>query len=1524
MTVSGRDPLACAKFAAHLCLAGFLIASHLSAQNTITTLAGTDYLFPGDGKAAVNAPLGLVGSVALDPNGNPVFADPGNCVVARLNPNGLLTVLAGNGLQGFSGDGGPATGASLNTPQAVAYDAAGNLYIADTGNGRIRMVTPGGTISTIAGNGQSTDAGEGVAALQASLSNPIALAIDPAGFIYVSDILEVTGGSLAARIRRITPAGVISTIAGTGQPGPSPDGVQAKAASLGDVEDIALDSKGNLYLAEFSNNKIRMIDANGILTTVAGDGRPTFAGDGGAATRASLYNPGGIALDSSNNLYIADTNNFCIRMVNSQGIISTIAGIPQHGGFSGDGGSALNARLGGGFGLTVDTAGDVYLTDTENMRVREVRSNGTITTVAGNGNFRAFVDGTPASNAFLFAPQGVRMDGNGNIFIADTENSSVRRIAKDGTISTIAGNGKRQFGGDGGPASLASLDDPASVRPDAAGNLYIADSDNEAVRKVAPDGTISTVAGNGFQGYSGDNGLATNATLNTPEDMALDNSGNLYISDFGNQRIRRVSPNGTITTVAGNGQAKYAGDGGLATQASLNGPRGLAFDPAGNLYIADYYNARIRRLSFSDGTMSTIAGGGTRVFTTGSIPATQAALAGPTGIVIDGSGNVYFADALQSRIYVVSAATSNLSIVAGNGNYGFSGDGGPATLAQFDGPYGLALDTAGNLMIADSFNNRIREILVSPPGLQTSPASLSFTAKSAGGLTDSQSVSISSSSAGLLLLYSVTANTTSGGAWLKASVSSGTTPAAVQVQADPTGLDPGAYQGSIVISAPNANPATRTVTVSLTVQAPDQPKLGTGSTFLTYSFVQGAAASSQTLTVLNQGGGSLTYSVSAATNTGGGWLTVSPASGTATPTQSSPVNIQADPTGLDPGTYTGTVTITAGTAGTVAIPVTMTVAPVTRLLLLSQTGLKFNAVFQGGAPLPQTLAVINAGQGGLNWTAQANTLPAGGTWLSVTPPSGTSTAGALIPPSLTVAIDASSLAPGEYYGQIQVSSPDANNSPQSVTVVLDVLATGSAPGPEVSPTGLVFTGAAGTSPGSQNVFISNLISTDTSYASGRVTQDGANWFVDAPTNGIVSPNAPARVVVQPDFTNLAPGTYNGVLTLLFGNVVRTVNILSIVTGNASSSGTGAAGALEPHASGCSAKQLQMQFIAPSANATVMATQPVTVRVSATDNCGTSMQSGDMKVTFSNQDPAVALQNSGNGIWEGTWQPRSAVPSQVTLVVNAESGQTGTNGASVLGGATLTVTVQPDTAPVNTPVVSSGVLNAASQIANPLVPPGGLITIYGQGLSDVCNAVSGPPYDIQNGGTQVFLDNSPLALLYTCDGQINAQVPYNLAANTPHQLSVHRIQVLSVPVGVSVAPAQPAIFTVGQNGLGPADIFPVGPDGSVGATPVSDAAPAKAGDIVAILCTGVGLVSPPVDVGASPPASPASLSVSPVLVSIGGVQAQVLGAALAPNMAGVYRVLAAVPSGVTPGDVPVILTVAGQNSPVTATMAVAGQ
>ena len=488
---------------------------------------------------------------------------------------GVITTVAGNGTAGYSGDGEPATNASLGYPLGVALDISGNLYIAQSYNNRIRNVDTSGIITTVAGNGTYGYSGDGGPATNASLRAPSDVAVDASGNLYIAD-------SANHCIRKVDTAGIITTVAGMSHP-----------------SDVAVDASGNLYIAEVDAHRISKVDTSGIITTVAGNGTWGYSGDGGPATNASFWQPWGVAVDASGNLYIADSADRRIRKVDTYGIITTVAGNGA-GGYSGDGGPATNASLCAPLGVAVDASGNLYIADWCNQRIRKVDTSGIITTVAGNGAGGYSGDGGPATNASLWWPSGVAVDASGNLYIAEVGNQRIRRVDTSGIITTVAGNGTAGYSGDGGPATNARLCWPSDVAVDASGNLYIADWYNHRIRKVDTSGIITTVAGNGTASYSGDGGPATNASLRYPHGVAVDVNGNLYIADYDNHRIRTVDPLGIITTVAGNGTEGYSGDGGPATNARLQYPSGVTVDTSGNLYIADRDNHRIRKVSLTN------------------------------------------------------------------------------------------------------------------------------------------------------------------------------------------------------------------------------------------------------------------------------------------------------------------------------------------------------------------------------------------------------------------------------------------------------------------------------------------------------------------------------------------------------------------------------------------------------------------------------------------------------------------------------------------------------------------------------------------------------------------------------------------------------------------------------------------------------------------------------------------------------------------------------------------------------------
>lgn len=339
---------------------------------------------------------------------------------------------------------------------------------------------------------------------------------------------------------------------------------------------------------------------SGTIATVAGNGTVGYAGDGGPATNGELASPAGVAVDGAGDLFIADFWNSLIRKVSADGTITTVAGLVTNGsvswGYSGDGGAATDAQLDAPSAVAVDGAGNLFIADSANYCIRRVDTNGIITTTAGNGTNGYSGDGGAATNAELALPTGVAVDTSGNIFIVDEDSGVIRKVDANGVITTVAGNGSWGYSGDGGAATNAQLNAPLGAAVDNVGDLFIADSANCCVRKVDTNGIITTVAGNGTNGYSGDGGAATNAMLALPAGVTVDDAGNLFIADAGTNRVRKVDADGTITTVAGTGTAGYSGDGDTATGAQLNVPSGVALDAGGNLFIADESNNVVRKV----------------------------------------------------------------------------------------------------------------------------------------------------------------------------------------------------------------------------------------------------------------------------------------------------------------------------------------------------------------------------------------------------------------------------------------------------------------------------------------------------------------------------------------------------------------------------------------------------------------------------------------------------------------------------------------------------------------------------------------------------------------------------------------------------------------------------------------------------------------------------------------------------------------------------------------------------------------
>jgi sugar lactone lactonase YvrE len=738
------------RFSRAFFLALFFWGVTTTAQNIRTAAGGA---LP-NGVAATTASVAVPYGLAMNTAGNLFVACSAQNAICEVSSGGTLTIVAGTGGGGYAGDGSPATSAQLDFPSAAAFDQAGNLFIADTSNNAIRRVAAGtGVITTVAGTGVAGYSGDGGAATSAQLNSPVGVTVDTAGNIFIADTVNNV-------IRRVD-AGTnnITTVAGTGVAGYSGDGGVATSAQLFGPSGVAFDQAGDLFIADSSNSVVRRVDAQtGTITTFAGNNVAGYSGDGGSALAAQLDFPSSVVLDASGNLYIADYSNNVVRRVNAQtGVITTIAGNGITG-YGGDGGSATSAELNSPAGVLLDQAGDLYIADTWNNRVRRVDAQtAVITTVAGNGFAGLTGDGALAVNAELSVPSSVVVDSSDNLVIADFADNCVREVnAQSGIITLIAGSGVAGYSGDGGSATIAQLNTPSGVFLDQQGNLYIADSANNVIRRVdAQTNFITTVAGTGDAGYAGDGGAATTAQLNYPTDVAVDAAGDIFIGDYQNQCIREVNgQTGTITTVAGNGIAGYSGDGGSATSAELNYPAGVALGLTGDIFIADYTNNRIRRVDARSGLITTVAGNGTGGYSGDGAAATSAELNMPSGVFIDQSGAIFIADSVNNLVRRVDANSGLIATVAGNGTAGFSGDGSLAISAELSFPMGVAVDATGQMWIADSTNNRIRQV-DAPPAGQLAPTQLDFGDQDVDTTSASQSVTLTNTGGSPLAITSI-------------------------------------------------------------------------------------------------------------------------------------------------------------------------------------------------------------------------------------------------------------------------------------------------------------------------------------------------------------------------------------------------------------------------------------------------------------------------------------------------------------------------------------------------------------------------------------------------------------------------------------------------------------------------------------------------------------------------------------------------------------------------------------------------
>lgn len=614
---------------------------------TVSTVAGANSL--GDGGRATSASFVSIEGVAADSLGNVYISDAGDHRIRRVSPSGVITTVAGSSSPGLTPDDTPAAQALLNSPYGIAMAAAGHLYYADFGNRLVRCIGASGLVRTVAGGTEVI-----------KFAGPRNVAVDGTGAVIFSDYE-------GHRVYRVSGSDV-TAFAGNGTAGFDSEPVAARAR-LRSPAGVAVDSLGYVYIAD---------SGNGLVRRVFGGQISTFAG--GAGDAVTLDTPTAVTADGAGNIFILDLKRKRVYRRSRIGDTRVVA-----------------ADVAEPRDIAADPAGNLYIA--EARRVFRLTPSGQLSLHAGQPDAASLPEDSPAANAALSAPIHVSLDAAGNLYVTEERGRRVRRINQAGLIRTMA-NGQ-------------TFADPVASVMDPRGVLRVADYAGNRIYSIAPDGKATVIAGDGTAGFRGDNALATGSRVNRPRELVLDRAGNLIFADSLNHRVRRIGVNGVITTIAGTGTRGFSGDGRLATQAQLNTPQGVFLDPAGVLFIADSGNHRIRRVA-ANGLITTVAGNGSPEDAGDGAPALQAALNSPSSVAMDPAGALLIADTFNHKVRRVTP-DGIIETIAGDGTPGNDGDGEPSLAARFRFPTSIAVDPAGAIYVADHENQRIRKLIPAVP-----------------------------------------------------------------------------------------------------------------------------------------------------------------------------------------------------------------------------------------------------------------------------------------------------------------------------------------------------------------------------------------------------------------------------------------------------------------------------------------------------------------------------------------------------------------------------------------------------------------------------------------------------------------------------------------------------------------------------------------------------------------------------------------------------------------------------------------
>ncbi len=660
---------------------------------TFTTLAG-----PAGGPASAdgagsdarfNNPRG----VATDSRGNVYVADQINHTIRMITPAGVVTTLAGcANLMG--NDDGTGSAARFVAPFGVATDSGGNVYVADTSNNTIRKITQGRVVTTLAGSASSPAGSADGTGSAARFHSPTGVTTDSDGNIYVADQFNNT-------IRKVTPAGIVTTLAGSAGLGGYADAT-GSTARFHSPTGMATDSGGNVYIADSENRTIRKITQAGVVTTLAGSATAPAGSDDGTGSAARFHSPTGLATDSGGNVYVADSVSGTIRKITPAGEVTTLAGSAKARSGSKDG-TGDAARFRSPTALATDSDGSIYVADSDYDTIRKITPAGVVTTLAGSPSPIGSADGTGSAARFN-SPVALAADSAGNVYVADQRNDTIRKITPAGVVTTLAGSPGNAGGSADGTGSAARFFTPAGVATDSDGNVYVADQFNNSIRKITPAGVVTTLPGSATTDPTGSAQRPGSAAhFQYPTGVATDRAGDVYVADRDNYTIRKITPKGMVTTLAGSAGLDGSADG-TRSVARFSRPTAVATDSGGNIYVAEDFNSTIRKITPA-GIVTTLAGSA-RLLDYVDGTGSAARFNFPMSVATDGGGNVYVAERDNATIRKITPAGVVTTLASSLRHVG--SEDGTGSVARFNSPMGVATDRSGNVYVADTGNNKIR------------------------------------------------------------------------------------------------------------------------------------------------------------------------------------------------------------------------------------------------------------------------------------------------------------------------------------------------------------------------------------------------------------------------------------------------------------------------------------------------------------------------------------------------------------------------------------------------------------------------------------------------------------------------------------------------------------------------------------------------------------------------------------------------------------------------------------------------